>query len=99
MHLLTGVLPAVRMKGLRIPHDLSLIASNDSPLAQLATPAISVIRYDAYALGREAALLLLHQLKADQAQQEVRVEIPTEFLIRESCSSPRVLAAPASAAP
>lgn len=97
MHLLSGVLPAVRMKGLRIPHDLSLIASNDSPLAQLATPAISVIRYDAYSLGREAALLLLHKLKATEDPQEVRVEVPTEFLIRESCAAPRAQAVPASA--
>ena len=88
MHLLSGVLPALRMKGVRIPQDLTLIASNDSPLAQLATPAISVIRYDAYSLGREAALLLLHKLKspADEAQ-EMRVEVPSEFLIRESCAA------------
>lgn len=97
MHLLSGVLPAVRMKGLRIPQDLSLIASNDSPLAQLATPSISVIRYDAYALGREAALLLLHKLKAGEDAQEVRVEVPTELLIRESCAAPSNQAVIASA--
>lgn len=93
MHLLTGVLPAVRMKGLRIPQDLSLIASNDTPLAQLATPAISVIRYDAYALGREAAQLLLHQLRFPEEALTVRVEIPTEFLLRESCAPPRAASA------
>lgn len=89
MHLISGVLPAVRMKGLRIPQDLSLIVSNDSPLAQLATPAISVIRYDAYSLGREAAQLLLHQLKSTKDRLALRVEVPTEFLPRESCAPPR----------
>ena len=94
IHLLSGVLPAIRMKGLRIPHDISLIASNDSPLAQLATPAIGVIRYDAYALGREAALLLLQQLKGEEASpSQVRVELPTEFLTRESCAAPHVVTA------
>lgn len=89
MHLLSGVLPAVRMKGVRIPQDLSLVASNDTPLAQLATPAISVIRYDAYSLGREAAQLLLHQLHFPEDALTVRVEVPTEFLLRESCAPPR----------
>ncbi|PJO38496.1 LacI family transcriptional regulator [Delftia acidovorans] len=90
MHLLNGILPAIRMKGLRIPHDISLIASNDSPLAQLATPAISVIRYDGYALGREAALLLLQQLKGETPPQpNARVELPTEFVMRESCAAPK----------
>lgn len=89
MHLLSGVLSAVRLKGIRIPQDLSLIASNDSQLAQLATPSISVIRYDAYALGREAAQLLLQQLATPQNPLlNVRVELPTELLIRESCSAP-----------
>ena len=91
MHLLAGVLPAIRMKGLRIPDDISLIASNDSELAQLATPAVTVIRYDAYALGREAAQLLLLQLSGDQNQirDATRIQIPTEFIMRESCATPR----------
>ena len=96
MHLLGGILPAIRVKGLRIPQDISLVASNDTLLAQLATPAISVIRYDAYSLGREAALLLLQQLKGEvTSQQAVRVELPTEFLMRESCAAPKVTAASA----
>ncbi len=91
MHLLSGVLSAVRMKGVRIPQDLSLVASNDSPLAQLATPPVTVIRYDAYALGREAALLLLQSLQSpDTPLPTVRVEVPTELLIRESCAAPPV---------
>ncbi|MEI2415094.1 LacI family DNA-binding transcriptional regulator [Orrella sp. JC864] len=89
MHLLQGVLQALRIKGLSVPRDISLIASNDSPLAQLVTPAVSVIRYDGYALGREAALLLLRRLDQAQAPLQARVEIPTELVIRESCAPPR----------
>lgn len=89
MHLLRGVLPAIRMKGLKIPDDISVIASNDSELAQLATPAVTVIRYDAYALGREAAQLLLRQLSGEQPANGTRIQLPTEFVMRESCSAPR----------
>lgn len=88
MHLLAGVLPAIRMKGLSIPNDISLIASNDSELAQLATPAITVIRYDASTLGREAARLLLRQLNGEQQPDGTRIQIPTELVLRESCAIP-----------
>ncbi|QKH37480.1 substrate-binding domain-containing protein [Achromobacter pestifer] len=88
MHLLDGVLRAIRIKGLQIPRDLSLIASNDSSLAELATPPIDVIRYDAYDLGQKAAQLLLHRMKKQSPDVSPRIEIPTEFILRESCAPP-----------
>lgn len=96
-HLLRGVLRAIRLKGIAIPQQLSLIVSNDSELAQLATPAISVIRYDAYALGREAAQLLLQRLREGPDWTPTRIEVPTEFVLRDSCAAPpRAAAAPSS---
>jgi len=88
MHLLQGVLQGIRMKGRRIPEDVSLVASNDSPLAQLVTPAVDVIRYDAYALGREAALLLLRRMNGETIPPATRVEVPTEFVLRASSAAP-----------
>lgn len=88
-HLLRGVLRAVRLKGVAVPQALSLIASNDSELAQLATPAISVIRYDACALGREAAQLLLQRLREGVGWTPTRIEVPTELVLRESCAAPQ----------
>ncbi|MDO9438479.1 MAG: substrate-binding domain-containing protein [Hydrogenophaga sp.] len=87
-HLLRGVLRAIRLKGIAIPQQLSLIVSNDSELAQLATPAISAIRYDAYALGREAAQLLLQRLREGPDWTPTRIEVPTEFVLRDSCAAP-----------
>ncbi|MFC4276349.1 LacI family DNA-binding transcriptional regulator [Achromobacter aloeverae] len=88
MHLLQGVLQGIRMKGRRIPQDISLVASNDSPLAQLVTPPVDVIRYDAYALGREAALLLLRRMNGESIPPATRVEVPTEFVLRASSAPP-----------
>lgn len=88
MHLLDGVLRAIRLKGLQIPRDISLVASNDSSLAELATPSIDVIRYDAYDLGQKAAQLLLQRMKNRSAEAPVRIDIPTEFILRESSAPP-----------
>jgi LacI family transcriptional regulator len=86
MQLLPGVLPAVRMRGLVVPDEISLIASSDSPLAELATPAITVLRYDAYTLGAEAGRLLLRQLRGELQPQGLRISIPTELVLRNSCA-------------
>jgi LacI family transcriptional regulator len=87
-HLLRGVLSTVRRKGVSIPQQLSLIVSNDSELARFVTPAISAIRYDSYALGREAALLLLRRLKEGPGAAAGRITVPTEFILRDSCAAP-----------
>lgn len=87
-HLLRAVLATCRMGRIRIPQDLSLITANDSDLAQLATPAVTVIRYSSYDLGREAAELLLHRLRGDQSAGASRIEVPTELVLRESCTPP-----------
>lgn len=88
MQLLPGVLPALRMRDLSVPDDISIIASGDSPLAELATPAITVLRYDAYALGCEAARLLLRQLNGEVVPDGTRISVPTELVLRQSCSAP-----------
>lgn len=89
MHLLEGVLSALRGAGVSIPGDMSLVCSNDMPLARLATPAISVIRYDAYALGMEAATMLLRHMAHGSAAEASLIQIPTEFVLRDSCAAPR----------
>lgn len=88
MHLLPGVLRGFRAKGVRIPEDVSLIASNDTQVAQFFAPAITVIRYDGYELGREAAQLLLRRLKGE-AVPVGSVEVASELIIRGSCTAPR----------
>lgn len=87
-HLLRGVLTACRLRGVRIPQALSLVTANDSDLAQLATPSVTVIRYSSYELGREAAELLLHRLRQGQPGGASRIEVPTELVLRDSCAPP-----------
>lgn len=86
MHLLPGVLQGIRAKGKRIPEDVSLIASNDTQVAQLVDPPVTVIRYDGYALGKEAAQLLLRRMTGEEGPASY-IEIPSEFVIRGSCAA------------
>jgi LacI family transcriptional regulator len=87
--MLPGALRAVRSHGLRIPEDISIVGSGESDLAMLASPAISVVRWDYAEVGRTCARLLLDRLKGTAPDTPRRILVPAEYVIRESCASPR----------
>lgn len=86
--MLAGVLQAVRVRGLKIPSDLSVIGVGDSELAQLCTPAIGVARWDQAEIGRTAAHLLLKRMEGDTDAPPEQVLLPTEFIQRASIAPP-----------
>lgn len=88
--LLSGALAVIRERSLHLGTDLSLVTSDDVPLAQLNQPPISVITRDAPLLGRTAASVLLRQL-TDMPDPQV-TELPTHYLPRDSCGPPHTSA-------
>lgn len=85
-----GVMEAAREKGLRLPEDLSIIGFDDIPQASHVHPQLTTVRQPLEEMGQRAAQLLLHYI-AHPKGEIVRIELPTELIIRESCQSPRAL--------
>jgi LacI family transcriptional regulator len=94
MAMLSGVLQAVRARGLSIPDDISVIAGADSDLAALATPAITAIRWSGTDEGRMAVQLLLNRLSGNKIGPVQRVMLSTELIPRASCAPPPARAKP-----
>jgi LacI family transcriptional regulator len=88
MAMLSGVLQAVRARGLIIPDDISVIAGADSDLAALTTPSITAVRWSGTDEGRMAVQLLLNRLGGNRAAAAQRVMLSTELITRESCAPP-----------
>ena len=86
--MLSGVLRAIRARGLRIPDDVSLIASGYSELAELVSPSVAVIGWDQSEIGRIAAGMLLHQIRNRRNRDPYRVLVPSEFVPRASVGPP-----------
>lgn len=86
--MLPGVLRAIRVRGLTIPDDISLVATGDSELAELHTPSISVARWDQAEIGRTAAHLLLRRMGESPDAPPEHVLLPTEFVHRDSIAPP-----------
>ncbi len=79
-----GALAAARRQRIRIPEDLALAAFDDLYFAPLLEPSLTAIAYDATAIGREAARLLLGVV-GDRAAAPSEVRIDVTLVRRRSC--------------
>jgi len=86
--MLSGVLRAIRGRGLRIPDDISVIASGHSELAELYNPPIAIVAWDQAEVGRIAAGMLLDRLRNDGVHEPRHVLVPNEFVVRGSIGPP-----------
>jgi LacI family transcriptional regulator len=87
--LLPGVLRALASRNLRIPTDVSIVATSNSDLAELTMPPISTERWDANTVGKTAARLLLERIDTHAVYEPRRIMLPCEFSLRDSCAPPR----------
>jgi LacI family transcriptional regulator len=83
-----GVLDAVRNHGLRIPDDVSVVGFDDIPQSALVRPALTTVNQPLEKMGRVATQMLLDKLKNPEKEAD-RIELPTQLIVRDSCSSPR----------
>lgn len=83
-----GVMDAVRNKGLRIPDDFSIIGFDDIPQSGLVRPGLTTVNQPLEKMGRVAAQMLLDLLEHPEKEAD-RIELPTQLIMRDSCSSPR----------
>jgi LacI family transcriptional regulator len=86
---LVGVLRALRQLERRIPDDISLISCDDTHLAELSTPALTVLDRSLPEVGRMAARLVLQQLRSDGPRKHQSITLPTRLIRRNSCGPPR----------
>src|SRR5690606_15631804 len=73
---------------LRIPDDVSLISCDETNLAELATPALTVIDRNLAESGKMAARLVLQHLHNPGLVKRQRIVLPTRLIRRDSCAPP-----------
>jgi len=83
-----GAMDAIRDRGLRVPEDVSVIGFDDIPQASLVRPTLTTINQPLEKMGRVATQMLLDLLH-NPAKEAERIELPTQLVVRDSCSAPR----------
>lgn len=81
-----GVLHAVRRLGLRVPQDLSIVTTQDLPVAAYVDPPLTAVRMPLQQLG-ERAFELLMTVDARGRIREV-LDVAPELFVRESTAPP-----------
>ena len=69
--------------GVKVPADVSLVGFDDDPIAEWTTPALTTVRQDFAAMGREAVKALVLRAAKPSAPGTV-LNVPVEFISRES---------------
>lgn len=87
MGMLPGVLRGLKLAGLRVGTDISVIAGCDSDLAELSSPAITSISWDFAAAGRFCAETLMHRIRNGTRDAPKCLMLPTQLILRGSCGS------------
>ncbi|HXL89026.1 MAG TPA: LacI family DNA-binding transcriptional regulator [Streptosporangiaceae bacterium] len=82
-----GLYRALAERGLRIPDDVSIVGFDDIPEARYYTPPLTTVRQDFGEVGRQALRALIERMSGSAAPG-LRVRVPTDLIIRQSCSAP-----------
>ncbi|WP_188189913.1 LacI family DNA-binding transcriptional regulator [Nonomuraea sp. SYSU D8015] len=78
-----GVMEAARMRGLRIPEDLSIVGFDDTQIARMASPPLTTVRQPLREMGAVALRTAL-RLAAGEKIDSHHVELATELIVRGS---------------
>jgi LacI family transcriptional regulator len=77
-----GAIRAIHERGLSIPDDIGLVGFDDSPIAELLRPTVTVVAQPVLEIGRTAAELLLD---AEPNRSARDVVLAPRLVVRESC--------------
>jgi LacI family transcriptional regulator len=81
-----GVMHAARQRGLDIPHDLSIVGFDDTPVAAHVWPPLTTVRWPIASMARSAALKLTAGLDGEDIVKEPSLFLST--LIRRASVAP-----------
>ena len=79
-----------RERGIAIPGDVSLVGHNDMPFVDIVQPPLTTIHIPVAEMGRQAAQVLLENIKGDVPATTTRILTPS-LVVRSStapCKQP-----------
>ena len=80
---------ALRVKGIEVPTQMSVVGFDDIPAASESWPPLSTMRVDKIAMGRKAAQRLLQKLSEGDASAPHQIVFAADLVARGSTAKPR----------
>ena len=82
-----GVYAAVQEVGLKIPDDIDIMCFGNSDVNRFISPSLSCVNQPTEMLGKKAVEVTLDHIRNIDSFVPKHIEIPTELLLRETCSA------------
>lgn len=81
-----GVLTVIKQMGLKVPEDIGLVSFDDSDLAHLFNPPITVISQPVYEIGSTAMEIMINEIKRDKnvGKAPIKKILKTKLIKRAS---------------
>jgi LacI family transcriptional regulator len=76
-----GALEAIKERGLRVPHDISVIGFDDIPMASQVYPPLTTVRQPLAEMGRAAVRMTIAKLRGVEPPSQ-RITLTTELVLR-----------------
>jgi LacI family transcriptional regulator len=94
-----GIYEAAKELGLRIPRDIDLISFGDSDVGRVISPALSCVAQPSHESGEKAVELMLKMIAHPERLQQQDLVLPTELILRETCTGKNVIITPGPKGP
>ncbi len=85
--LAVGALKALQQGGLRVPHDIALVATGYPPFAAYTIPALTTLSLPVAESGQVAARILFDWLQSGKSAEAEQTTLSFRLKIRESCGA------------
>jgi LacI family transcriptional regulator len=85
---LEGMINAIKAAQLSVPDEISLVSFDDSAIARVFVPPITVVVRDVPQMGRMGAKMLLERLRLGRDHPQQKIVLSTQVALRGSCARP-----------
>jgi DNA-binding LacI/PurR family transcriptional regulator len=82
-----GAMRAIRLRGLRVPEDISVVGFDDLFFASYTQPPLTTVRQPMRRMGQLAMESLIKLMSGDAS--EIRIKVDAELIVRESTARVR----------
>ena len=83
-----GVYEAAKSLGVNIPGDVDIMCFGDSDVSRFITPSLSCVNQPTQELGAQAVEMMLEIIGSPESVIDRHVVMPTELILRETCTGP-----------
>jgi LacI family gluconate utilization system Gnt-I transcriptional repressor len=88
-NLALGALFECQRRGIRVPHDISIVGFNDLEFAAAAYPSLTTVATPRYEIGERAARIVLEIVRGSGTRPaDPRIDLGFRLIRRESAAAP-----------